>query len=147
MVQKIIPYAYGTYRTRTVCTIRVRYEIRVRYTTPPFFIVVDSSIRNAPGKGVGRGDERALSYPSDKWAMILGRDGRLQKLRPIFSFEIFCIIYVSYHSGSQHNVCVVYVEKHIVNGDTTTVWRVSAKGRMVPWLTINTVCNIKFYVH
>ena len=26
MVQKIIPYAYGTYRTRTVCTIRVWYE-------------------------------------------------------------------------------------------------------------------------
>ena len=33
MVQKIIPYAYGTYRTRTVCTIRVWYEIRIRYTT------------------------------------------------------------------------------------------------------------------
>ena len=33
MVQKNIPYAYGTYRTRTVCTIRVWYEIRVRYTT------------------------------------------------------------------------------------------------------------------
>ena len=33
MVQKNIPYAYGMYRTRTVCTIRVWYEIRVRYTT------------------------------------------------------------------------------------------------------------------
>ena len=37
MVQKNIPYAYGTvpYRTRTVCTIRVWYEIRIRYTTGP----------------------------------------------------------------------------------------------------------------
>ena len=35
MVQENIPYAYGTYRTRTVCTIRVRYEIRVRYPTAP----------------------------------------------------------------------------------------------------------------
>ena len=33
MVQENIPYAYGTYRTRTVCTICVWYEIRVRYTT------------------------------------------------------------------------------------------------------------------
>ena len=33
MVQENIPYAYSTYRTRMVCTVRVRYEIRVRYPT------------------------------------------------------------------------------------------------------------------
>ena len=32
MVQEIIPYTYGTYRTGMVCTIRVWYEIRVWYT-------------------------------------------------------------------------------------------------------------------
>ena len=33
MVYKIVPYAYGTYHTRMVCTIRVRYKIRVWYRT------------------------------------------------------------------------------------------------------------------
>ena len=28
-----VPYAYGTYRTRMVCTIRVRYKILVRSPT------------------------------------------------------------------------------------------------------------------
>ena len=29
--------------------------------------------------------------------------------------------YIRYHSGSQHNVCAVYVAIHAVNGVTTTV--------------------------
>ena len=34
MVYKIVPlYAYGTYHTRMVCTIRVRYKISVWYRT------------------------------------------------------------------------------------------------------------------
>ena len=33
MVRKIVPYAYGTYHTRMVHTIRVRYKIRIWYRT------------------------------------------------------------------------------------------------------------------
>ena len=33
MVYKIVPYTYGTYHTHMVCTIRVRYKIRVWYRT------------------------------------------------------------------------------------------------------------------
>ena len=33
MVRKIIPYAYGMYHTRMVCTIRVWYKIRIWYRT------------------------------------------------------------------------------------------------------------------
>ena len=35
MVYKIVPYAYSTYHTCMVCTIRVRYKIRVWYRTWP----------------------------------------------------------------------------------------------------------------
>ena len=31
MVYKIVPYAYGTYHTRMVCTVRVWYKIHVWY--------------------------------------------------------------------------------------------------------------------
>ena len=38
MVYKIVPYAYGTYHTRMVCTIRVRYKIRVWYRTYIYYL-------------------------------------------------------------------------------------------------------------
>ena len=36
MVYKIVLYAYGTYHTRMVCTVRVWYKIRVWYRTCTF---------------------------------------------------------------------------------------------------------------
>ena len=35
MVRKIVPYAYGMYHTRMVHAIRVRYKIRIWYSTCP----------------------------------------------------------------------------------------------------------------